>query len=263
MRFMMQSIGYLMNNISVTCEDETRHHDAMEISLALGLPFGNQGHIQLCALKDKWVLTMPGTKPMWVEFDAAFWRNDKRVDKQEGLIRACKPTRGLHIVDLTAGFGRDAALLSARGARVTLIERDPIMQVLLKDGLTRAVTSGALQENEIQLICGEAKTHLLQLAQAQWPDVIYLDPMHPPREKSAKVKKIMQSLQAWIEPDLDVETLLALARTRVSQRVVVKWPARLPPLMTPNHSIQGKTIRFDVYLPAGKLTLNDVGWIRS
>jgi 16S rRNA (guanine1516-N2)-methyltransferase len=56
-------------------------------------------------------------------------------------------------------------------------------------------------------------------------------------------------MQSWIEPDQEVSGLLPLARTHVLERVVVKWPARLPALAPPNHSITGKTVRFDVYLP--------------
>lgn len=231
--------------LSINTELPERLEEAQALSRQLNMPFGDQGYIQLCACKDRWALKLSGANPMSVELDVAYWRNDKDLAKQEPLLRACKLKPQMRVVDLTAGFGRDAAILHACGASVTLIERDPIMQILLKDGLKRA----QMQANPISLICDDASHYLMQLSPEHWPEIIYLDPMHPVRDKSAKVKKLMQSLQAWIMPDPDVGALLALARSRVLERVVVKWPARLPPLALPNHSIKGKTIRFDVYLP--------------
>jgi len=78
--------------------------------------------------------------------------------------------------------------------------------------------------------------------------VIYLDPMHPARNKRAKVKKDLYALQALLGPDDDALSLLEIAQTRTRRRVVVKWPARLSALLKPDYAISGKTVRFDVYL---------------
>jgi 16S rRNA (guanine1516-N2)-methyltransferase len=78
--------------------------------------------------------------------------------------------------------------------------------------------------------------------------VIYIDPMHPLRTKSALVKKEMQVLQDIIGPDEDALELMILARERVKQRVVVKWPQKSPSLLNASACIAGKTVRFDLYL---------------
>ena len=51
-----------------------------------------------------------------------------------GLGAGCWTEAGVnpHIVDATAGLGRDAFLLASLGAKVTLIERSPMMYELLK-----------------------------------------------------------------------------------------------------------------------------------
>ncbi len=82
-----------------------------------------------------------------------------------------------------------------------------------------------------------------------YPDVIYIDPMHPQRSKSALVKKEMQALQQLVGVDNDALQLIKVARTRVKQRVVVKWPQKLDSLLPADASIMGKTIRFDLYFP--------------
>lgn len=239
---MFANTSPLHNPLSVTCDVPQRFEEAKRTSQHLHLPFNEPAPLQLCLTADKWTLQLEGAHPMWVDFEAAHWRKSA-TSKPEGLIRACKPAPGVSILDLTAGFGRDAALLLAKGASLTLVERDPIMQILLKDGVDRALQSGLATPATLRLWYGEAKDYLLQ---APKTDVIYLDPMHPARDKSAKVKKEMQSLQSWIKPDEDLDELFALAR-QCAGRVVVKWPARLPPLAKPNHSLTGKTVRFDVY----------------
>ncbi len=169
----------------------------------------------------------------------------QRLDKQHGLIRACKPQPGMCILDATAGWGRDAALLAQYGARVLLLERQPVMAALLADGLRRLPPN----VTNIALIHQDTLQYLQQLAVNHYPDVIYIDPMHPERHKSALVKKDMQALQQLFGPDDDAHALLAIALSRVKKRVVVKWPQRLPALKHPNSSIAGKTVRFDIYLP--------------
>jgi 16S rRNA (guanine1516-N2)-methyltransferase len=85
---------------------------------------------------------------------------------------------------------------------------------------------------------------------AQQPDVIYLDPMYPHREKSAAVKKEMRVFQSLVGEDLDADDLLAPAIALAKYRVVVKRPSYAPPLAgkTPSTSINMKKNRFDVYV---------------
>ena len=82
-------------------------------------------------------------------------------------------------------------------------------------------------------------------------DVIYLDPMFPNRQKSAKVKKTMQYFQEIVFYDNEQEEkLLDLSLQKAQKRVVVKRPKLAPFLAQkfPTHQIKGKTIRYDVYL---------------
>ena len=82
------------------------------------------------------------------------------------------------------------------------------------------------------------------------PEVIYLDPMFPHKEKSALVKKDMQILQDIAEQDTDADALLHLALTIATNRVVVKRPSTAAFLadIKPQPSIKTKKHRFDIYL---------------
>ncbi|MCH9689086.1 MAG: class I SAM-dependent methyltransferase [Gammaproteobacteria bacterium] len=191
-------------------------------------------------------LCIDNCTPILIDFEAVVTERCKQGLKKPAVLTACKPKPGLKILDATAGFGRDAAVLASAGADVLMCEREPMLQALLTDGLTRLNPSRGLQ---LDLISQDAKEYLTSLDKADYPDVIYIDPMHPARTKSARVKKDLHALQQLLGEDANPMALLTCARAHVNLRVVLKWPARSPSLLKPNHVIEGKTVRFDVYLP--------------
>ena len=168
------------------------------------------------------------------------------IAKAVGLKSGAMPT----VVDATAGLGRDAFVLASLGCKVTLIERSPVVAALLQDGLTRAGQDpeiGPWVRERMQLLQGPAVETLLALTER--PEVIYLDPMFPHKQKSALVKKEMRVFQSLVGPDLDADSLLEPARQLATKRVVVKRPDYAPPLAdvaTPN-AVVTKGHRFDIY----------------
>lgn len=171
------------------------------------------------------------------------------IAKAIGLKHGFTP----HVLDATAGLGRDAFLLAGLGCKVTLMERMPIVAALLEDGLSRAELNSETGEiaKQMQLIHGSSLEEMAeQMNFAQQPDVIYLDPMYPHREKSALVKKEMRVFQSLVGEDLDADNLLAPALALAKYRVVVKRPSYAPPLnnKAPSTSIKMKKNRFDVYV---------------
>jgi 16S rRNA (guanine1516-N2)-methyltransferase len=81
------------------------------------------------------------------------------------------------------------------------------------------------------------------------PQVVYLDPMFPPRDKSALVKKEMRAFRPFVGDDDDAPALLDAALALASHRVVVKRPRRAASLggIAPSYALEGKSSRFDVY----------------
>lgn len=164
-----------------------------------------------------------------------------------------------HLIDATAGLGLDAFILACAGWHVTLIEQSPLVHALLLDGIQRALafpnpettteklTRAALNR---MYLCppGSSLDVLPTLPEAH---VIYLDPMFPDREKSARVKKNRYLLQQLHGEEALGHKLLPLALV-LARKVVVKRPARALPLenIPPSAAINGKTSRFDIY--AGK-----------
>jgi 16S rRNA (guanine1516-N2)-methyltransferase len=171
---------------------------------------------------------------------------------RDDLLRAVLAGRsdGLRVVDATAGMGADGFLLAAAGARVTMVERSPVLYVLLRDALARASADPATAEaaTRVTLRHGDAREVLREL---EAPDVVYLDPMYPELGKSARKNKEMHLFRTIIGDDPDADDLLGVALSRAAWRVVVKRPAKAPPLAgRPSGAIRGRSVRFDLYPPA-------------
>ncbi|MGE7370575.1 class I SAM-dependent methyltransferase [Neorhizobium sp. NPDC001467] len=168
------------------------------------------------------------------------------------LARAAGFSAGVtpDIVDATAGLGRDAFFLAALGAHVTLIERSPAMHALLAEGLERAHAAGGRHAETVDrmtLIHGDSCSLLPGLN----PQVVLIDPMHPPRDKSALVKKEMRIIRDLVGTDPDSAKLLNIALETAQHRVVLKWPLRaepIPGVRKPSHQILGKSTRYDVFV---------------
>lgn len=172
--------------------------------------------------------------------------NGQMIAKAVGIQPGIRPV----IVDATAGLGRDAFVLARLGCRLTLIERQPLIAALLEDGLQRARTDEEVGPTvaQMRLLCGNA-IDLLSAWNDEAPQVIYLDPMFPQRDKSAQVKKEMRLFRPLAGNDDDAPALLAAALALASHRVVVKRPRKAPTILgeQPGYALEGKSSRFDIY----------------
>lgn len=150
------------------------------------------------------------------------------------------------VLDATAGLGRDGFLLASSGASVMSCERHPAIALLLADGHWRAQQSGEL--DDILTRWTLQHTDAVSLMASVQPDVIYLDPMFPEREKTALVKKEMRVFRELVGEDQDAQALFDAACQHARKRVVVKRPASGESLgRKPSHVLEGKSNRFDVY----------------
>lgn len=156
------------------------------------------------------------------------------------------------VVDATAGLGRDAFVLAALGCRVRMLERHPVVAALLEDGLQRGYADseiGGWLRERLTLLYVASQQALSDITPA--PDVVYLDPMYPHRQKSAMVKKEMRVFQSLVGADEDADALLEPARRLAKKRIVVKRPDYAPPLagVVTQSAVVTKSHRFDIYPP--------------
>jgi 16S rRNA G966 N2-methylase RsmD len=212
--------------------------------------------------------------------------------------------KGATIVDLTAGLGQDSLVLAMNGAKhVHMVERNPFVAAMLTDALRRLTMLAELplsnyaslewkQRHELANILKskltfsamDSKEWLLETRRPLQNTIVYLDPMFPPRRKSAAVKKGMAMLHDLLDSRstnegqrlLEEADLLQLAWELTDLRVVVKRPVNAPPLgdqelssvdkektksgdnsarekipRRPSYSIKGSINRWDVYVKSG------------
>ena len=175
--------------------------------------------------------------------------------KSEAVAKACFGSMDKPVIfDGTAGLGRDAFVNAYLGAEVHLFERNPVVRLLLKHGIERAVNSIVTQEDEElyrnRLILEDVSS-LKDYHGGVLPDTVYLDPMYPERQKNALVKKEMRVFHYLIGSDNDREELLACARSIAQRRIVMKNPKWAPVLDEKScvSAIVTKNHRFDIYMP--------------
>lgn len=171
--------------------------------------------------------------------------------KSEAVARACFGNMNAPVIfDATAGLGRDAFVNAYLGATVHLFERNPVVRLLLKNGLERAAKIGDPEIYQERMIM-ENVPDIASYTGPVIPDTVYLDPMYPERQKSALVKKEMRTFHDLIGIDDDRYELLTAARKLASRRVVMKNPkwaevldekGKVAEVVTKNH-------RFDIYSP--------------
>lgn len=223
----------------------------------LGLPLGGEADFALQLGEQGLQLAELGPQapgPVRVDFveGAAAHRrlygggSGQMIAKAVGLQSGVRP----RVLDATAGLGRDAFVLACLGCEMTLIERQPLIGALLEDGLARAAGDPEVGPvaARMRLLRGNA-TELMGDWQDEPPQVIYLDPMFPHRDKSALVKKEMRLFRPLVGDDLDAPALLEAALALASHRVVVKRPRKAPIIEgpKPGYSLEGKSSRYDIY----------------
>jgi 16S rRNA (guanine1516-N2)-methyltransferase len=168
------------------------------------------------------------------------------IAKAVGVQPGVRP----RVLDATAGLGKDAFVLASLGCEVSLIERQPIIAALLEDGLARGAQDldvGPIIA-QMRLLTGNS-IYLIRQWQGEPPQVIYLDPMFPHREKTALVKKEMRLFRPLVGDDMDAPALLEAALALASHRVVVKRPRKAPRIAgaKPSYALDGKSSRYDIY----------------
>jgi len=194
--------------------------------------------------------------------------------------------KGSTVYDLTAGLAQDSCIMALGGASsVHMVEKDPIVATLLEDAFRRLqlVADTCKGKSENDDIPSRAVELLSKLSLEQddaidvakrlskvsdtsssRPDICYLDPMFPPRTKSAAVKKNMNVLHGLLETQSQYDTceirerneadLLLAALAAARRKVVVKRPIQAPPLggdmvkKKPSSIIRGSVNRWDVYV---------------
>lgn len=187
---------------------------------------------------------------------------------QEPLLRALgwKSTERKHVLDMTAGLGRDSCLLFFAGFDVTMFERGEVLQLLLLNALSELPVNDfsqslhLMREDSIHYLERMKQVDFAEPNEAPIADAIYIDPMYPERKKSALVKKELRIIRNLVGADFDSERLLTRAIESGVPRVVVKRPKGSDYVAdrVPSHSVESPNTRYDVYLTITGSTISAI-----
>lgn len=252
-------------SIAVHAVSAEFHQRATELAAQLQVPIGEADYtldvaeqLSLRAQIDGEIVRL---QPDFVH-GALDWRRKHGGGRGEPVVRAVwgKQRSAPTVFDATGGLARDSFVLAASGCMVIAREQQALIAALVQHALRRARQTAEVQQdpslheilNRLDYQTGSSHDWLQNAAPGA-VDVVYLDPMFPPRPSKAKVKKDMQLLQRLAETGLGDE-LLAPARAIARQRVVVKRPDYAPPLagVAPSGAVAAGANRFDIYAPASK-----------
>jgi 16S rRNA (guanine1516-N2)-methyltransferase len=188
--------------------------------------------------------------------DHLHYQRKNHRGKQELIAKALGSSKGIRrVLDLTCGMAEDAFFLAQIGFEVRALERSrPLFEVLQQALLTarsQAPESETLARFQLQFA---DSINYLQSADFHEHDksglALYLDPMFPEKKKSALPRKEMQIFRTLVGADSDSGELFSVAMKSGVSRVVVKRPVKAEPL-APGviHSFEGRTVRYDLYVP--------------
>ena len=166
------------------------------------------------------------------------------VSKQP-LIKALGfKNKSLSVLDITAGWSKDAFLIAQLGCQVTAVESHPFVFHFVKSSLE----SKAHSPLPLKLILGDSLNYLKSLKkQEDYPDVIFMDPMFEGRKKSLSQKSI-RILKALTGKTQNKEILFQWALEKAQQRVVVKRHKLDKPLSLKFiSSFKGHSVCYDVF----------------
>lgn len=207
--------------------------NAAESSSRFLLSFETSGRLGLTDSHDK------RAKPYIPEINVR--RQSQGIDP---LMRAIGYRTGA-VLDCTGGWATDAAHIAAHGIPVIAIERHPVVYALVRNALAFCENKKLI--SHLQCLHADSAEYLHTLNEPV--EVIYLDPMYPPRPGSAAPKKPLQLLQSLMGQEFsDPASLLSSALTKARQRVVVKRPRYAAPLLPgKSGATEGKLVRYDIY----------------
>ena len=238
------------NKITIYIGKDGNREAAEQLSRRLGVPIADSMGEELTLVFDGTGLSLVG---YGMRYQGDFSRMLNRVIKgrlrHEMLVKIAK-TKTEHptAVDAAAGMGEDSFLLAAAGYEVILFEQDAVIAALLRDALRRAREEERLREIVGRMRLAEGNSIALMPRLDITPEIVYLDPMFPPRKKSGLIQKKLQLIQKLEQPCANERELYDAAAALRPKKIIIKRPLNGALLADkkPSYTVKGKAIRYDV-----------------
>ena len=239
------------NTYDIFLSDLSESHPDLDVMVKDGLikphSFNKQSLFTLEYSQNTLKVLYENQKPIFVDFmDSKVRQQVSKTNRKSTFAKALGLKKNQqHLLDLTAGFGKDSYVVSKYFSKITWVEQNPIVYLLLKDGLKRLSEANSEEASKFELVLADAKSYLSGVTHS--PAVsLYFDFMF--WDKKAKSNKDMFFLKHITQNDplTDVDEILSLALQSKSERCVLKAKA-YKGSMTPKHIYEGSTIKYYIF----------------
>lgn len=198
--------------------------------------------------------------PFRIDFATVASKKRGKMSRTE-LVSKAMGSKTSHVIDLTAGLGRDSFILASSGYNVCMLERNPVIFYLLSDAIQRLRGSDPELAKRMKLVEVDSK-EVLDLAAIGMESTeidkisVYLDPMYEENVvgKRSNVKKETAMLHRLVRDDSEgigsnSRLLFETAKRLSTSRIIVKRASKAEALANtvPHEAIEGSTHRFDIY----------------
>lgn len=198
--------------------------------------------------------------PFRIDFATVASKKRGKMSRTE-LVSKAMGSKTSHVIDLTAGLGRDSFILASSGYNVCMLERNPVIFYLLSDAIQRLHDSNPELAKRMKLVEIDSKEVIDLTAIGIEPTEsdtisVYLDPMYEGNVvgKRSNVKKETAMLHRLVRDDSEgigsnSKLLFETAKRLSNSRIIVKRASKAEALANtvPHEAIEGSTHRFDIY----------------
>ena len=142
--------------------------------------------------------------------------------KSLGLSTQSNTLKDLYFYDLTTGLAQDAFLILGQCKKLILVERNPIVYIMLHDAFSRLIAVSPQFENQFELVFAEAQNYLNSLSQFPHKSLVFFDFMF--ESKKSKSNKNICFLKHITQKDpINNKTqLINQARKKLPTRLILK-----------------------------------------
>ena len=164
---------------------------------------------------------------------------DELMHHSDNIYMKLFPIKNSTILDCTAGFGRDGVLLSKLGHDVTMIEKNPILILMLNNYLSRE------KDIRARLLYGDSLSYI-RIAKKEF-DYIYIDFMFEKKNnaKPSKYDLFLRSINYNENNKLDfIKEMINYC----NKRIIVKEPIKSQSkIINYDFEIKTKLIRYKIF----------------
>ncbi|MCY4321751.1 MAG: class I SAM-dependent methyltransferase [Bdellovibrionaceae bacterium] len=178
-------------------------------------------------------------------FQLDFSKNKPLLPNQNLVQAIGFKNQALSVLDITAGWAKEAFLMFKLGCQVTAIESNPFVFYLVQENLEYN------NINQLKMKLDNGLNYLKSLKNPlYYPDIIFMDPMFG--SKKSLSKKPLTILKQIVGETTNKQQIFDLALLKAKKRVVVKRHKLDKPL---NKNIlcsfKGRSVCYDVFNPKG------------